>query len=66
MNHLPKTIMMIGVAIFVVGFLMQFIKRLPGDILLKKGNTTFYFPIMTSIIVSILLSVFFYIISRFK
>jgi hypothetical protein len=68
MNHLPKTIMMIGVAIFVVGFLMQFIKigRLPGDILFKKGNTTFYFPIMTSIIVSILLSVFFYIISRFK
>ena len=68
MNHLPKTIMIIGVAIFVVGFLMQFIKigRLPGDILLKKGNTTFYFPIMTSIIVSILLSVFFYIISRFK
>lgn len=57
MNHLPKTIMMIGVAIFVVGFLMQFIKigRLPGDILLKKGNTTFYFPIMTSIIVSIFL-----------
>ncbi len=68
MNHLPKTIMIIGVAIFVVGFLMQFIKigRLPGDILLKKGNTTFYFPIMTSILVSILLSVFFYIISRFK
>ncbi len=68
MNHLPKTIMIIGVAIFVVGFLMQFIKigRLPGDILLKKGNTTFYFPIMTSILVSILLSIFFYIISRFK
>ena len=68
MNQLPKTIMMIGVAIFVVGFLMQFIKigRLPGDILFKKGNTTFYFPIMTSIIVSVLLSVFFYMINRFK
>jgi hypothetical protein len=68
MNHLPKTIMMIGVAIFVVGFLMQFIKigRLPGDILFKKGNTTFYFPIMTSIIVSIVLSGLFYIINRFK
>ena len=68
MNQLPKTIMIIGVAIFVIGFLMQFIKigRLPGDILFKKGNTTFYFPIMTSIIVSILLSAFFYIISRFK
>lgn len=68
MNHLPKTIMMIGVAIFVVGFLMQYIKigRLPGDILIKKGNTTFYFPIMTSIIVSILLSGLFYIINRFK
>lgn len=47
---------------------MQFIKigRLPGDILIKKGNTTFYFPIVTSILLSIILSVILYIIGRFK
>lgn len=68
MNQLPKTIMIIGGAIFVLGFLMQFIKigRLPGDIFIKKGNATFYFPIMTSIIASIVLTAIFYIIGRFK
>lgn len=68
MNQLPKTIMIIGGAIFVLGFLMQFIKigKLPGDIFIKKGNATFYFPIMTSIIASIVLTAIFYIIGRFK
>ena len=68
MNQLPKTIMIIGVVIFAVGFLMHFIKlgRLPGDIIIKKENTTFYFPVMTSIIVSVVLSGLLYIIGRFK
>ncbi|MGE7779490.1 DUF2905 domain-containing protein [Peribacillus sp. NPDC097264] len=66
--NVPKTIMTLGVIIFVIGFVMKFIQlgRLPGDIFFKKGNTTFYFPIMTSIIVSIVLSAIFYLISRFK
>ena len=52
--------MIIGVIIFIIGFLMQFIQigKLPGDIVIKKGNTTFYFPIMTSIVLSIVLSDF--------
>lgn len=68
MNQLPKTIMIMGVVIFAAGFLMQFIKlgRLPGDIIIKKENTTFYFPLMTSIIVSVVLSGLLYIIGRFK
>lgn len=68
MMNLPKTIMTLGVIIFVIGFAMKYIHlgKLPGDILLKKGNTTFYFPIVTSIIVSIVLSAIFYLISRFK
>lgn len=68
MMNLPKTIMTLGVIIFVIGFAMKYIQlgKLPGDILFKKGNTTFYFPIVTSIIVSIVLSAIFYLISRFK
>ncbi|MGM9930342.1 MULTISPECIES: DUF2905 domain-containing protein [Bacillaceae] len=68
MNQLPKTIMIVGVVIFAVGFLMQFIKlgRLPGDIIIKKENTTFYFPLMTSIIVSVILTGLLYVIGRFK
>ncbi|MBO8177543.1 MAG: DUF2905 domain-containing protein [Bacillus sp. (in: Bacteria)] len=66
--NVPKMLMFIGVLIFVIGFLAQFIKigKLPGDILIKKGNTTFYFPIMTSILLSVLLSLVFYFLGKFK
>ncbi|WP_010173917.1 DUF2905 domain-containing protein [Bacillus coahuilensis] len=65
---LPKTIMVMGAVLIIVGFFMHFIKlgRLPGDIMIKNENTTFYFPIVTSIVVSIVLSGIFYFISRFK
>ncbi len=68
MNGLPKFVMIVGGIILVIGFLMQFIKigKLPGDIIIKKENTTFYFPLMTSILISVILSVIFYIIGRFK
>lgn len=38
--------------------------RLPGDIIIQRGNTTFYFPIVTCIIVSVVLSVLFWIFRR--
>ncbi|WP_210609478.1 DUF2905 domain-containing protein [Priestia flexa] len=66
MNELPKLIMTMGGILLLVGFLLQFIGKLPGDILIKKGNTTFYFPIVTSIIISVLLSLIFFFIGRFK
>lgn len=40
--------------------------RLPGDIVYKGKNTTFYFPLVTSIGVSVLLSLIFFLIGRFK
>lgn len=63
-----KLLMIIGGIILIIGFLMQFIKigKLPGDIMIKKENTTFYFPLMTSILLSVILSVVFYLIGRFK
>jgi hypothetical protein len=68
MTGLPKMLMIIGGIILIIGFLMQFIKigKLPGDIVIKKENTTFYFPLMTSILLSVILSLVFYIIGRFK
>ncbi|MDQ0214581.1 hypothetical protein J2S13_000977 [Oikeobacillus pervagus] len=68
MSGIGKTLMLVGALIFMIGFLMQFIKigKLPGDILIKKGNATFYFPVVTSILLSILLSAIFYCLSRFK
>lgn len=66
--NVPKFIMTLGGIIFVIGFLMQFIQigKLPGDIIIKKGNTTFYFPIVTSILLSIVLSAIIYFLGRFR
>ncbi|WP_423802668.1 DUF2905 domain-containing protein [Neobacillus sp. SAB-20_R2A] len=60
--------MIIGGVLFLIGFLMQFLHlgKLPGDIVFKKGNTTFYFPVVTSILLSIVLSLIFYIMGRFR
>jgi len=48
-----KMLMLMGIILIIVGALWQFIGKLPGDIVIKKGNTTFYFPIVTSIVISI-------------
>jgi Protein of unknown function (DUF2905) len=40
--------------------------RLPGDILYRGKNTTFYFPLATSILLSVVLSIVFYVISRIR
>ncbi|NSL50164.1 DUF2905 domain-containing protein [Calidifontibacillus erzurumensis] len=61
-----KMLMLMGIILIIVGALWQFIGKLPGDIVIKKGNTTFYFPIVTSIVISIVLSLIFYVIGRFR
>ncbi|MEH7236163.1 DUF2905 domain-containing protein [Bacillus sp. JJ1562] len=61
-----KMLMIMGILLLVVGFVMHFIGKLPGDIVVKKGNTTFYFPIVTSIVISIVLSLIFYVFGRFR
>mgnify|MGYP003438550264 FL=1 len=68
MSSLPKLLMVVGGVIFVLGFLMQFIKlgKLPGDIIIKKENATFYFPIVTSIVLSIVVSAILFIIGKFR
>ncbi|WP_042345661.1 DUF2905 domain-containing protein [Bacillus massiliigorillae] len=68
MSSLPKVLMIIGGVLLVLGFLMQFIKlgKLPGDIIIKKENATFYFPVVTCILVSVVLSAIFYIIGKFR
>ncbi|MGQ4665761.1 DUF2905 domain-containing protein [Metabacillus halosaccharovorans] len=66
MIDFPKVLMIIGGILLVVGFFLQFIGKLPGDIVFKKGNTTVFFPIVTCIVVSIILSFVFSIFGRFK
>ncbi|MCQ6273551.1 DUF2905 domain-containing protein [Bacillus sp. V3B] len=68
MTGIGKLLMTVGVVIFIIGLLMQFIQigKLPGDIVIKKGSTTFYFPIVTSIVLSVVLSLIFYFIGKFR
>ena len=68
MNGTEKELMIIGGNIFAVGFLSQIVKivKLPGDIIIKKENFTFYFPVVTSILLSVILTVVLYLIGRFK
>lgn len=55
-----------GKILIIVGMLWTLIGKLPGDITLKRGNTVFYFPIMTSIVVSVVLTILFYLFSKFR
>ncbi|OXS80508.1 DUF2905 domain-containing protein [Domibacillus enclensis] len=68
MTGIGKLLMLGGAVLFVLGVLVQFTKlgRLPGDIVIKKENATFYFPIVTSIVASVVLSILFYVIGKWK
>ncbi len=70
MNELAKLLIFGGVVLIVVGFGMLFLPkipflgRLPGDIIIKRDNFTFYFPLASSVIISIILTIIFYFIGR--
>ena len=54
-----KTLVLIGLGIAVLGLVMMLgvpFGRLPGDFYVRRGNFSFYFPLATSIILSILLT----------
>jgi hypothetical protein len=54
-----KLLVVVGLLIAFAGLLVMLgvpIGRLPGDVSFRRGNTTFYFPIVTSIVVSVLLT----------
>jgi Protein of unknown function (DUF2905) len=55
-----------GVVIALLGRTNLPIGRLPGDILYRGKNTTFYFPLATSIVLSILLTLILYVIGRWR
>ncbi|WP_170007792.1 DUF2905 domain-containing protein [Bacillus fonticola] len=68
MPPIGKLLMIIGGLVFLIGLIMQVlpIGKLPGDIVWKRGNTTVYFPIVTSIVASVVLSLLFFIFGRLK
>ncbi len=73
MEEIGKTLIVMGFFLALTGILLILISktpgglpigRLPGDIYIKRDNFTFYFPITTSIILSILFSLILYLFSK--
>ena len=70
MPDLGRALVVIGVVIVVVGLLLMlvgrvpWIGRLPGDIQVQRGNWSFYFPLATSLLLSVILTVLFWLIGR--
>jgi hypothetical protein len=64
---LGRLLIIIGVVLVAAGLLINLglpIGRLPGDFTVRRGNVSFYFPLATSIVVSILLTLIFMFIGR--
>jgi hypothetical protein len=62
-----RLLLFAGIVIAVLGLLMMAgapIGRLPGDVAFRRGNTTVYFPLTTSILLSIILTLLFAILRR--
>ena len=62
--NMQKILIIIGIILLILGLLYPYIKKLglgqlPGDILFKTGNSTFFFPVMTCLIISIILTIIF-------
>ena len=72
MGDIAKIIIILGVFLVVIGVILLFIGKvpflgkLPGDVLIKKEHFTFYFPLTTSIIISILISLILYLIGKLR
>ena len=73
MSEIGKMLVWLGLGVVVVGVVLILlgrtnlpIGRLPGDILHRGKHTTFYFPIVTCILLSVVLSLVLYFVSRFR
>jgi hypothetical protein len=66
---MAKVLILIGLALVVVGLIWLAgerlgLGRLPGDIVIERESFTFYFPLMTALIVSLVLSLLLWLVSR--
>jgi len=73
MAEMGRILVALGVALVVIGGIVMLLGRtgvplgrLPGDFLYRGKNTTFYFPLASSIVISIVLSIVLFLIGRLK
>jgi Protein of unknown function (DUF2905) len=66
---MARFLIVLGFVILVVGLLWPYLSklglgRLPGDIVIERENTTFYFPLVTCLLLSVVLSLILWVASR--
>ncbi len=73
MTDLGKLLIVVGAGVLLVGVLLVVLGRtnlplgrLPGDIFYRGKNTTIYFPLMTSLLLSVVLSIVLYIVGKWR
>ena len=73
MTEFGRVLVAVGVLLVVVGGLVMLLGRtglplgrLPGDIIYRGKNTTFYFPLVTCIVVSVILSLLLFLVERLR
>lgn len=73
MSEIGRLLVIFGVALVVIGVVIMLLGRtgvplgrLPGDFVYRGNNTTFHFPLATSILLSVVLSLLAFLISRLK
>jgi len=74
-DSIGKYLIVLGVIIALIGVVIYFkdsipclkyLGNLPGDIIIKKENFSFYFPFVTSIIISVILSLFIFLFNKLR
>jgi hypothetical protein len=72
-SEFGRVLVWVGAGVVVLGFVLILLGRtglplgrLPGDIVYRGKNTSFYFPLATSLLLSVLLSVVLYLVGRFR
>jgi len=70
-GYMGRTLIVVGVLLVIAGLALEFgprlpfrIGRLPGDIYIHRGNTTFYFPVVTCILLSAVMTLVLWIVNR--
>jgi len=73
MSDLGRLLILLGAVLVVAGVVLTVLGRthfplgrLPGDIVYRGKNTTFYFPLATSVVVSVVLSIVLYVVGRWR
>ena len=72
MGDMARVLIILGILLIIAGLVMLimhkalFPGKLPGDIVIRKEHVTFYFPLATSIIISIVVSLILYLIKKFR